>query len=110
MTTEIESVNDFNKAKKSAKVTVFDFSAVWCGPCRMLTPILDDLEGKYSKAGKDVKFFKIDVDKVRDLAIEFNIHAVPSVAIFKDGNMEGDLIIGVRSPRFYEQVIDDLLK
>ncbi|MHA1793918.1 MAG: thioredoxin family protein [Promethearchaeota archaeon] len=108
----IEKVNgksDFESKKDSAKVTIFDFSAVWCGPCRILDPILEDLYEDYMKNNADVKFFSIDVDENRDLAMQFQIMAVPSVAVFKDGKQAGDLIIGVREYETYKNIIDDLL-
>ena len=63
-------------------ITVVDFFATWCGPCKMLSPVLDDLSEELD--GK-VKFLKSDVDVNQDLASKFNIMSVPSVLVFKDG-------------------------
>ena len=66
-----------------AEVPVFvDFSATWCGPCRMLAPILEELSEQY--AGKAV-FVKVDVDDSREAAIEHGITNIPNVIAFKGG-------------------------
>lgn len=110
MVTEIHSESEFDSAVNSAKVTVFDFHAVWCGPCKMLTPIMNELSNEYASSGANVKFFKVDVDEVRSLSQRYSISAVPSVAIFKDGKMHEGLVIGVRPKDAYKQVIQDLLE
>ncbi|MHA1682220.1 MAG: thioredoxin family protein [Promethearchaeota archaeon] len=107
---EIKGKNDFQESISSAKVVVIDFSAVWCGPCQMLTPILEKLSEEMEGAGKDVKFFGCDVDENREIAMEFNISAVPSVGIFKNGKLNGGLVIGVRGKDAYENTVNELLK
>jgi thioredoxin 1 len=63
-------------------VFIVDFFATWCGPCKMLSPLLDEvLEGYVNK----VSFIKVDVDKFRDLAINYKVRGVPTVICFKDG-------------------------
>jgi thioredoxin 1 len=67
-------------AKLSGTVLV-DFNATWCGPCRMLHPILDEVEKEIT----DVKFVGIDCDDESDIAEEFNVTNIPCVVIVKDG-------------------------
>ena len=61
-------------------LVVIDIYADWCGPCKMLAPVLDELEGEYP----DVKFCKINVDNERELAMSFNVTSIPLVAFVKD--------------------------
>ena len=61
-------------------LVVIDIYADWCGPCKMLAPVLDELEGEYP----DVKFCKINVDNERELALTFNVSSIPLVALVKN--------------------------
>lgn len=71
-------------------VAVVDFWANWCGPCRMLAPILDDIASKLT----NVKFGKVDVDNAPELAREYKVMSIPNVCIFKNGELV-DRIIGL---------------
>lgn len=71
-------------------VAVVDFWATWCGPCKMLAPILDDVADSVTGA----KFGKVDVDNAPELAKRFGIMAIPNVCIFKDGQLV-DRIVGL---------------
>ncbi|WP_317931412.1 thioredoxin TrxA [Halioxenophilus sp. WMMB6] len=62
-----------------------DFWAAWCGPCKMIAPILDELAGQYE--GK-IKICKMDVDANKETPAKFNIRGIPTLMIFKDGNLE----------------------
>ena len=84
------SQNEFNEVIAS-EVAVIDFSATWCGPCKMLAPVLEEVSEEY--AGK-VNFFNVDVDKNPDLAMEYRIQSIPALVLFKDGK-EADRSIGV---------------
>ena len=64
---------------------IIDFYADWCGPCKMIAPILDDLAGQYE--GK-LKIAKVDVDANKETPGKFNIRGIPTLIIFKDGNVE----------------------
>jgi thioredoxin 1 len=63
-------------------VVVVDFSATWCGPCKMLAPVF---EGVSNKMEDKAKFFKVDIDANNNLAQKYRISAVPTMIIFKDG-------------------------
>ena len=73
--------DDFSAAKK-ASVAVVDFSATWCGPCRMTAPVLEKVSDKM--AGK-VEFYNVDVDDNNELAGMFNITNIPCIVLLKNG-------------------------
>ena len=75
--------NEFVENVENTKgVVVVDFSATWCGPCKMLAPVF---EGVSNKLGDKAKFFKVDIDENNNTAQKYRISAVPTMIIFKDG-------------------------
>lgn len=74
--------NDF-EAVKNAAVAVVDFNATWCGPCRMLAPVFEELSGEMAGA----EFFACDVDENSDIAAECGIMSIPAVGVFKNGKL-----------------------
>ena|ERR1039457_4234706 len=75
---------------KSDKTVLIDFWATWCGPCRMIAPIVEELAVEYE--GK-AKIGKVDVDENQQTAIKFGVRSIPTLLIFKDGKLK-DTIIG----------------
>jgi thioredoxin 1 len=69
---------------ESTEPVLVDFSAEWCGPCKQLKPILEQVK---SKVGEQAKIIKIDVDKNRSLADKFQIRSVPTLILFKGGKV-----------------------
>lgn len=74
--------NDMSKILEAEKA-VIDFSAVWCGPCKMIAPIVDELAEEMG----DVSFFNIDVDENPDLAQQFQVMNIPSIFLLKKGEV-----------------------
>jgi len=90
MVKEINSEN-FNQEISKGKVLV-DLWAPWCGPCRVISPIIEEL----SKEIKDINFLKLNVDNNGDIAQEYEIMGIPTLILFKDGK-EIKRIVGLRS-------------
>lgn len=92
----------FDKALNDGKLMMVDFWASWCGPCRMLGPVIEDLAGQYE--GKAV-VGKVNVDDEQELAIRYGVMSIPTVIFFKDGK-EIDRKVGVMPASAYTQVLD----
>jgi len=75
-------MSKFSELLKTPEPVLVDFSAEWCGPCKQLKPILEQLK---SKIGDSAKIIKIDVDKNKSLSVQFQIRSVPTLILFKDG-------------------------
>jgi thioredoxin 1 len=80
-------------------LAVVDFWAAWCGPCRMIAPILDQLATEYN--GK-AKVAKVDVDTNQQTAMRFNVRSIPSILFFKDGK-HVDTVVGAVQKAYLER-------
>ena len=81
---KITGDNFENEVLKSDKPVILDFYADWCGPCKMMSPIID---GVAEELGEEVKVGKVNTDENLELAQKFNIMSIPTIMIFKDGNV-----------------------
>lgn len=74
----------FNEMINGEQLTLVDFFATWCGPCKMMHPILEQLK---EKMGDDIRILKVDVDKNETLSMQYRIQSVPTLMLFKKGEM-----------------------
>ncbi|MFO7803983.1 MAG: thioredoxin, partial [Desulfovermiculus sp.] len=86
-------------------VTLLDFSASWCGPCKALEPVITQLNDQYAD---QAVIQKIDIDQNRDLAVQMGIQSVPTLIVFKDGQ-EKQRLIGMQSKDVLQKAIDAAL-
>lgn len=77
-------MKQFDEIISDSRPTVVDFYAAWCGPCRRQIPIIDDFK---TKIGDKVNVIKVDVDQEKDLAERYRIQSVPTIMIFKNGEV-----------------------
>lgn len=108
MSKEVVNLNSesFDKFLQENEVAVVDFWAVWCMPCLMVAPIMENLAKKYE--GK-IAFGKVNVDEEGDIAMRFGIMSIPTIIIFKDGKMV-DQIIGAMPEKILEEKLLEAAK
>jgi len=103
----VENINaeQFEKELKGNKNLVVDFWAPWCGPCRMIAPLIDNVAKKVE--GK-VKIVKLNIDESREVALKYNIMSIPTVIFFKDGEVK-DKFLGMIPEQKIEDFINRIL-
>ncbi|WNM57416.1 thioredoxin [Candidatus Nitrospira allomarina] len=100
-----DAANWDGEVLKSSEVVMVDFWAVWCGPCQMVAPIVDELAQEYQ--GK-LKVMKLNTDDAPEVAGKYQIMSIPSILFFKGGQVV-EKIVGARPKQQFKQVIDSLL-
>ena len=102
----VKNVTDgnFEEFIRSNDVAVIDCWAAWCGPCRMLSPVIEEL----AKEQKDVAFGKLNVDENRATPMKYGIMSIPTLLYFKDGQLV-DKTIGARPKRSIEDRLEKIL-
>ena len=105
MALQIADANFEETVLKSDKPVLVDFWAEWCGPCRMLGPIIEELSSDYD--GKAI-IGKVDVDSNQQFAAQYGVRNIPTVLIFKDGELVNRQV-GVSQKNVYSEYIDALL-
>ena len=86
MVEEIKEI-EYEEKIKNGKV-VIDCFANWCGPCKMLSPVLDNIASELS----DIKFYKINVDEAEIITSKYNIMSIPTILIFEDGELKNKIV------------------
>lgn len=96
------SVSDFDDVVGNSEVPVMvDFWATWCGPCRMVLPVMDELAEEYN--GK-AKICKVNVDEEGELAVKFGVMTIPTILVFKNGEIV-DKVIGAYPKNHFENML-----
>ena len=81
---KVATNTNFDELLQDSKLVIVDFWATWCGPCRMLSPILDEVE---EEMPEQIKVVKVNVDDADEIATRFRIMSIPTLLFFKDGQM-----------------------
>lgn len=97
----ITKENFEEEVMKSDKPVLIDFWAPWCGPCRMVSPIVDEIAGEKT----DVKVGKVNIDEQSDLAREFKVMSIPTLAVVKDGQVV-NIAVGARPKSDIEAMLN----
>ena len=100
----VNSEEEFENIVKDG-VSLVDFYASWCGPCKMLAPFIEEIAEEYD--GK-VKVCKVDVDNVDSLAYKYNIRSIPTLMYFKDGKVK-DIKVGFQDKKSISNNLDNYL-
>ncbi len=98
---ELDSKEFIEEIENGSGLCLVDFNASWCGPCKMQKPILEELGDKFNIYG-------LDVDKAKDIASKYNVNAVPSLMIFKDGVLKQTLV-GFQAKDVLEEALSKYL-
>ncbi len=102
MINEIKDVNFAETVQNSSEPVVVDFWASWCGPCKMLAPVIDEISGElHGKA----KFFKLNVDENPVISTQYRISSIPTVMVLKDGEVV-DTLVGFRPKDAIKNMIE----
>lgn len=106
MVNEIKNSQQFEQQVLNSANPVFvDFWAEWCGPCRSVSPVVEELSGEYD--GK-VDFVKVNVDENAELAQKYNVFSIPTLAIFKNGEVVSQKV-GASTKESFQTMIDSSL-
>jgi len=100
----IESEDEFNDLSNKGSVYV-QFSANWCGPCKVLTKTIESIEDSQ----EDINFIKVDVDSHREIAQNFGVRSIPRVILFKDGEQVGDFV-GAKNEKDLKEIFQKSFK
>ena len=92
---------NFNNILNDNRLSVIQFSAEWCGPCKMLSPIMEEVSNEY----ESINIGKIDVDNDGEIAINYGIKGIPAILFLKNGEVV-DRLVGIQTKKLIEEKID----
>lgn len=98
----IQNETEFDTLLASESRFVVDCTATWCGPCKLIAPLIDQLADEYSDR---LKIFKLDLDANKEVAKRFGIRSIPAVMFFADGDLS-ETIIGAKKHEEYKEVVE----
>ena len=103
---EVPDANFEEEIERADGLHMIDFWAAWCGPCRMIAPIVEDLADEYDAKGLHVS--KIDVDSNTSTTVRFNVRSIPSILFFRDGELIDRVVGAVSRPSLEEKILQHL--
>lgn len=101
MVKEVTTDNFQSEVFDTRRLVVIDMYADWCGPCKMMAPIIDSLSNEY----EDVKFVKINVDDNPDIAARYNVESIPNFVFIKNGQLVNQ-VVGARDADSFADLVD----
>lgn len=100
------SIQNFEDTLKSSKYVLVDFWAPWCGPCKKVGPVLEELENSYADK---MLFAKVDIDQSQEIAFKYKVFSIPNICLFKDGELV-DRIVGFKPKKDVEKFLNTQLE
>ena len=104
---KVNSQNFEEEVIKSEKPVLIDFYADWCGPCKMLSPIIDEV----AEENTDIKVVKVNVDDAQDLAMKYQVMSIPTLVVIKNGEEVNRSVGLIDKSQFFTNIVEkDLVK
>jgi thioredoxin 1 len=103
--TFIQDEAEFNSLLASEPLIVVDCTATWCGPCKLISPLIDQLANEYSDRAK---VYKLDIDANKPIAKQFGLKSIPAVMFFKNGELT-ETLVGVQTYEMFTNTIERFL-
>ena len=96
-----------SRSNDSGKIVLIDFFATWCGPCKAMTPVMEEMEKKY---GDRIEFKRVDVDQEPELAQKYNVQAIPTLVFLSADDEVIDIIQGYHNANQMDEIMNEILK